>query len=116
MKKGGENMNDESPGMALVMSATKSTHVKELSAEYAELAIDAVFTNGAFKDVPIIGSIVALYKTGTDIKTHIFIKKIVRFLVETEQMSQDQRDAFYQKMSAAEAEILGEMTLYIGQM
>lgn len=106
-------MSQNLPGTALVLSAVQSTYTRELAAQYGELAIDAALTTGALKDVPIIGSVIGLYKAGTDIRTQIFIKKILRFLAEADTMSQGGRDSFYQSLSGADAEALGETTLSI---
>lgn len=106
-------MTATTPGQALVVSAVKSTHARELTTQYGELALDTFLTTGAFKDVPIIGSVIGLYTAGLDIRGQLFIRKVLRFLEETDGMSQSQRDAFYQKLSAEEAQILGETTLSI---
>lgn len=106
-------MTTTTPGQALVVSAVRSTHVKDLAAQYAELAIDTFVTTGALKDVPVIGSVIGLYKAGLDVRSHLFIKKVLRFLEEADAMSQEDRDAFYQKLTADEAETLGETALSI---
>jgi hypothetical protein len=106
-------MKQGAPGKALVLSAVKSTHAVDLAEKYGELAIDELFTNGALKDVPIIGSCIALFKAGRTVLDEIFLRNIFRFLAEADGMSQDQRDAFYQKLSAEEAQALGDTTLAI---
>jgi hypothetical protein len=106
-------MTITAPGNALVISAVKSTHAGDLVAQYGELALDTFLTTGAFKDVPIIGSVIGLYKAGLDLRSQLFIKKLLHFLEEADGMSQTQRDAFYQKLSSEEAEKLGETTLSI---
>lgn len=109
----GNAMTATAPGQALVISAVRSSHARELTAQFGELALDTFLTTGVLKDVPIIGSVIGLYKAGLDIRGQLFIRKVLRFLEEADRMSQSQRDGFYQKLSAEEAEILGETTLSI---
>lgn len=100
-------------GQALVASAVRTSHARELIAQFGELALDTFLTNGALKDLPVIGSVIGLCKAGLDIRGQLFIKKVLHFSKEADSLSQSQRDAFYQGLSAEDAEILGETTLSI---
>ena len=47
-----------------------------VATDWGEVAIDSVLNDGVAKDIPILGSLVNLYKSGVNIKEHIFYKKI----------------------------------------
>lgn len=103
----------ERPGTDLVRSVAGSTHSVDLIEKVGEVGVDSFLHAGLIKDLPLLGIGVSLYRAGNHVMAHLFVKKILKFLGETDRLSQEQRYAFYQKLSAAEAEDLGETTLML---
>ncbi|BEP70831.1 MULTISPECIES: hypothetical protein [unclassified Variovorax] len=52
----------------------------EVGKEYAELVIDTFMSDGFLKDVPVVGTLVALWKGGQTVSDQIFLRKIDAFL------------------------------------
>lgn len=102
-----------SPGRGLVKSAVTSNHALDLIDKVGEVGIDKFLDPGLIKDLPLLGIAVSMHRAGNQIMAQMFAKKILKFLAETDQLAQDQRDSFYQKLSAKEAESLGETTLML---
>ena len=48
----------------------------------AEVGLDSIMEDGLFKDVPILSTVVSLYKIGDNIKDRYNIKKLIAFLNE----------------------------------
>lgn len=71
-----------------------TNELSDLSKELGEIALDSILTNGILKDIPFISSINALVKTGFNIRETIFTKKILRFLLELNEVSQKERIEF----------------------
>lgn len=54
----------------------------DLAPEYAEMGIDALATSDVVKEVPLVKTAVALFKTGVAIREWHFVKKLLAFLKE----------------------------------
>ncbi len=78
----------------------KSFEAKELgslTADYAELGLDALLDDGLAKDIPIVGTFVKAAKIGLNVRDRIYAKKIICFLVQVAETTQEQRDEFVEK-------------------
>lgn len=65
-----------------------------IACELGEVALDAAFEAGAFRDIPVFGTLSAFYKAGIEIRQQIFIRKIVNFLQELSNTSLEKRQRF----------------------
>lgn len=54
----------------------------DLGIDYTEISIDDLFNNSAFKEIPIIKTIIGFGKIGLYVKEKFFIKKLFTFLRE----------------------------------
>ena len=75
-------------------SLTKTISNSELvsvSGELGEIAIDSILDDGLLKDIPIIGTITGLWKTGASIKDALFTKKLLVFLNSISSIPADKR-------------------------
>lgn len=54
----------------------------DLAPDYAELGIDALVTSDIVKEVPLVKTAIALFKTGVAIREWHFVKKLLAFLKE----------------------------------
>lgn len=103
----------ENPGTSLIRSVVASAHTTDLLDKLGEVALDQFLEAGILKDLPVIGIGISLYRAGNGAIAYLFVKKLIKFLSETDQLDQAQRDKFYRDLSARDAENLGETTLMI---
>lgn len=81
-----------------------------LSAELAEAALDGVLEDGALKDLPVVGSLLALWNTGRSVRDMLFTRKLMAFLAGVENVSPEDRAAVLTKI-AKNPEAAGELLL-----
>ena len=98
----------------LIKSLT-TTRASEISSLLGEVALDQILTDGILKDIPIIGSAISLLRTGNDIQAYLFTKKIIKFLVQLEEIPAKERSDFLEKHTQNDDNIndLGERLLSI---
>lgn len=65
----------------------------------AEVGLDSIMEEGLFKDVPILSTIVSLYKIGNNIKDRHNIKKLISFLneINSEIPNRQEREKYKKK-------------------
>ena len=67
-----------------------------------ETSLDQLIEEGVFRDLPIIGSVMALSRAGVAIRDHLFIKKVMRFLGPVARITPEERLAFLDGLSDGE--------------
>jgi len=77
-----------------IIESVYSPELNQLGLGMAEVPFDALLDDGILKDLPIIGSIVALFKGAMDIRDRIFVAKIARFLFNLTSTPLEQRESF----------------------
>lgn len=75
------------------------TDFADLSLDYGELAIDGLFDNDILKDIPIFKTIVALAKTGINIRDRHLLKETLIFIksVNEGNISEENRNKFLKR-------------------
>jgi hypothetical protein len=68
--------------------------LSDLGVDLAEVALDSVFDDGLFKDIPIIGGVVSLIKVGSGIRDRLYLKKILVFLNAMSDISSEDQKHF----------------------
>lgn len=63
-----------------IVTTVRSADLGGLSKDYGEVLLDSVLSEGTLRDIPILGTLVAVGRVGISIKDQIFAKKLVRFL------------------------------------
>lgn len=81
----------------LFKSFVKSNNSHDLFDKIGETALDAVIDDSVLKDIPIIGTAISLYKAGDSIRANLFARKILAFLREIDDLSQDKRKLFIEE-------------------
>jgi hypothetical protein len=81
----------------------------------AETLTDAVMEEGLARDIPIVGTVVGLAKTGVQIKDRLFLKKIIVFLAELREIPTNKREEMISRIdkSGKYRIKIGEKLLYI---
>lgn len=82
----------------------------------AEIGIDRLLlSDGLLKEIPIVSSVVSIIKTTQSISNHLFLKKIVSFLVGLKDIPSSMREAMITKVEESKKyrNKVGEQLLFI---
>lgn len=82
-----------------IVESVYSPELNQLGLDVAEVAFDALLDDGILKDLPIIGSIVTLFKGAMDFRDRIFVAKIARFLFNLTSTPSEQRESFKREIN-----------------
>ncbi|PSV98312.1 hypothetical protein [Photobacterium iliopiscarium] len=80
--------------LSRAVSNSIGAELTSVSFEIAEVSIDSVLDEGLLQDIPIIGSVVGLAKTGVAIRDRMYVQKLLKFLSEFKKISSERRDEF----------------------
>lgn len=96
-------------------STLKDTDLQSVTIDLAETFTDSFLHDGILKEIPIIGTIVGLGKTGLKIKDQLFLKKIIYFINEIKNIPAEKREAIITKIDESEQFRIkiGEKLMYI---
>jgi len=99
---------------SFVTTIAKSDLTK-VSLDMIEVAVDSILENGVLKDIPVIGSIVGLYKGFIGIREVIFIKKVATFLSALSDIPAQEREDMFVKLEkdGKKRQDVGEAVLLI---
>jgi hypothetical protein len=89
----------------------KSEEVTDLTADLADSLINSILDGGVLEEIPIIGSMLKIYRSGRSIKEKIFSKQLLAFLNITENVSEEKRKEFFDKITEEEKEKLSSKIL-----
>lgn len=105
-------MND-SLSLPLFESIAESP-LAELGTDLGEVVLDSILDDGVLKEIPIIGSVVALFKTGSNIRDRLYLKKLLLYLKALASLSPDDKNRFRSFFeSPKERERFGESLLLL---
>ena len=85
-------------GISLVETIGQSELAKMVP-DGLDIALDSQLTDGILKELPIIKSTVAIYKTALGVRDFILLKKIILFLKETANTDANERYEFSRRLS-----------------
>jgi hypothetical protein len=85
-----------------LVTTVRSAGVADLAKEYAEIGLDAVLSDGLLKDIPIVGTIIAIGKAGVSINDRVFAKKLVQFIVSLSTVSESDRNTMIDRLNEEE--------------
>lgn len=72
----------------------ETSELVDLGRDFTEVAIDSFLKEGILKEMPIIKTVFALYKTGKSIKEQFTLRKILSFLNGCSNLSQEEAEEF----------------------
>ena len=75
-----ENDQEEQPNKLEV--AIVGNDLSELATEYAEIGFDSFLDDGVLKEVPVVSTLVSIYKVGSRISQYYSTKKLYKFLFQ----------------------------------
>jgi len=91
-------MDKTSNNIDLLSESITSSSITKISTDLIEVGLDSFLEDGLLKDIPIIGTIVGLAKTGIGIRDKLFAKKILKFLFEIKDIPFGTRIEFIEKI------------------
>ncbi len=83
---------------AKVVESVYSPELNNLALDLSEVGLDLFLDEGFIKDLPVVGTIVQLFKTGLDIRDRIFLAKVALFLFRLKEVPSKDRHSFEQKV------------------
>jgi hypothetical protein len=67
---------------------------KEVALELAEIGLHSVLEEGVLKEVPMLRTVLAAWKTRTAIHDRLFLRKVASFIRASPKFTQDERESF----------------------
>jgi hypothetical protein len=83
---------------SLIKSIAQS-ELKNIATDLGEVALDSLSEDGLVKDIPVIGTIAKVYSVGATVKGKIFERKIIKFLINLEEISEEKRVDFVRRIT-----------------
>lgn len=96
-------------------TTVKSTDLQELASGIAEASIDTLLDNGFLKELPVVGSMIALGRFGANVRDRLFLKKVLTFLNQLKDIPVEQRKKLIEEIDDSKQYRVkvGEKLLYI---
>ena len=80
----------------------KNSELRSLAPDLAELPLDSVLPPGVLRDIPILRTLDAIWKTSRTVRDHIFARKLLKFLRTLADIPPDCRRTMVEKLEADE--------------
>ncbi|MEG4323220.1 MULTISPECIES: hypothetical protein [unclassified Microcoleus] len=77
-----------------LFNSIASEQISSLGRDLVEVALDQIVNEGVLREIPVVNSIYNLAKATVVISQGLFIKKLIRFLVELPNVSYEKRQSF----------------------
>jgi hypothetical protein len=78
----------------------RKSDLSSVAAEVSELAVDRLLDDGLLRDIPVVSTFRSLWKAGATIRDWLFIKKLLKFLVELQELDAEVRNAMVTRLEA----------------
>jgi hypothetical protein len=75
-----------------------SSDLSGIAVDIAEVTFDSILNEGVLKELPVVGALVGIWKTGVAINDYLFLKKMLLFLNESSKLSSDARKDIIEKL------------------
>lgn len=72
--------------------------LNEVSVDIAEIGLDTFLDEGVLREVPLIGSIVNIVRSGFSIRDKLFIRKLCTFLIPLSNIPEQEKEKFAGKL------------------
>jgi hypothetical protein len=83
-----------------IVDSICSPEILDIGLDLVEIRLDQILDDDLLKDLPIVGSIVKIFKGTLDVRERIFIAKIAKFLFRLNDVPLKNRDRFRSKVSS----------------
>ena len=83
-----------------LISVLGNTGGHDLLQDAGELALDAVLSDGLIKDIPVVSTLVSLYKMAMGAQGYVFTRKVKGFFCELSKIPKVDRDKFANRLNS----------------
>jgi hypothetical protein len=83
-----------------IVESICSPELVGIGEDFSEVVLDSMLDDGVLQDIPVVGTIVKVFKGAMDIRDRIFIAKVARFLFGLSRVPLKRRQLFKEKMNA----------------
>jgi len=85
------------------------SELSDVASDLAETSLDTLIEDGIFRDIPIIGTLVGVWRSGVSVRDELFLRKLTTFLIDLGKIPTDERRDVIQSLSnPATQENIGE--------
>lgn len=86
--------------LSLALSDSLHENVVDSISEVAEVGLDIIMEDGVLKEIPILSTVISVYRIGKDIKSRYNIKKLAIFIdeINSQIVSNEKRDDYRNKI------------------
>ena len=97
------------------LEKTLSSDSINISSDMLEIGLDSILKDGLLKDIPVFSTLTSIAKLGLNIKDRLFIKKLVHFLYETQNISISKRQEVIDEINKSQKyqSTVGEKLIFI---
>lgn len=95
------NNNEKELSKSLAQTISESD-LSKIGIDIAEISIDSILENGVLKDLPIVGSLIGIWKTGVAVNDYRFLNKMMLFLKESSILSESNRKKIIEDLEDSE--------------
>ena len=90
-----------------------SPDLKKVNESLSEVVLDSFLDDGLFKDIPLVSTVLGLYRTTQNYKKLRFVKKLHKVLFQLDEVPVEERNNFVKKLGIVEKEDLLRRILYL---
>lgn len=110
-----DNINKSLDDTLLSSSTDEATKaMMDISEDLTEVSLDTLIKNDIVKEIPVIKTLLVFPKLVKGISNYLFLQKIIRFLFELKETSQDERQKFLTNLEGSKREeIISNLLLVI---
>lgn len=83
-----------------IVESIYSPALNEIGQDITEVVLDSLLEDGVLKDLPVVGTIVKVFKGAMDIRDRLFVAKVARFLFQLSKVPLEIRQRFKERMNA----------------
>ncbi len=86
-----------------LLSTLRQSDLRSIGANLSEIGIDQLMQDGLLKDIPVVNILTGLLKTSRSIRDHIFLKKLLSFLVSIKDIEPEEREKAIERLESDSA-------------
>lgn len=97
-----------------ILRASASARDKELIKKLADVSLDVVISGvESATDIPYIGNLIKLIKTSSNLKDYFFMKKLAKFMKETDDIPQKRIEKFLASLKEKDSARISSFLLHV---
>ncbi|MCZ8251362.1 MAG: hypothetical protein O9318_02710 [Hylemonella sp.] len=91
-------MSDPSSLSKALVESLRSDEAIAVASQMAESAIDSQLAEGLLREVPVVGTVLAVAKAGATVRDALFVKKLFKFLSNFDGTNHSERDEMVRRL------------------